>query len=273
MIKKTWKFIKENVAAIIAIVTSILTVIYAALRLLLYVYWSGYFVRLNIDKSIMNLDFDGSIFTVIFATIIVIVILFFMGWVYQVIDDIQKKANEQPLKGKRRLFNNIKAIGKGLFLSLIILAIVNWPLIILLVALVGMNLSMGSSIGLFFLLYLFEMILLWVHRLTTKQKEKKDEAIEKDISIKIIALLAYVLTVLAILFSSGSHAINEKTTVQLVEDEEYMISYCDGERYVLHKVKYDNGEIIIYRNSQKIVGIENCKYRIRKVEKVILNDE
>lgn len=33
MLKKGWDFIKENVAAIVTVITAILTVVYAALRL------------------------------------------------------------------------------------------------------------------------------------------------------------------------------------------------------------------------------------------------
>ena len=37
--KNWWKFIKENVAAIITVVTAIFTVVYAALKLCMFVYW------------------------------------------------------------------------------------------------------------------------------------------------------------------------------------------------------------------------------------------
>lgn len=273
MATKIWRFVKENVAAIIAVATAILTVVYAALRLYMYVYWNGYFTRLNIDVSIMDLNFDESIFAVIFTAIIFVVILIFMGWVLQIINDIRKKTNEQQLKGIRKFINNIKGCCKGIILSLIILSIINVPLSFFLEALVGINATMSSLIELVIPLYIFEMLFLCVHMIITKQNEKKNETKEKDITIKIIATLAYVLIILVISFSSGSQAINRKSIVQLVEDDEYMISYCDGERYVLHKVEYENGEIIIYRNQQKIVGVEDCEYRIKKVEKVILIDE
>lgn len=64
----------------------------------------------------------------------------------------------------------------------------------------------------------------------------------------------------------------KKTDIRLVENEEYMISYCNGENYVLHKVKYEEGKITIYLNAQKIIGIEDCEYNIKKIKKVILKD-
>lgn len=88
MLKKGWDFIKENVVAIITVITTIFTIVYAVLRLCIYVYWNGYFTRLNIDRSVMNLNFDKSIFWVVFVSIVLFVVLFFVAWAYEVVTDI-----------------------------------------------------------------------------------------------------------------------------------------------------------------------------------------
>lgn len=273
MIKKYWEFIKENVAAIIAIATAVLTVVYAALRLCVYVYWQGYFTRLNIDVSIMNINFDKSIFAVIFVSIILFVVVFFMVWVFDIIEDIKKKSKEQQIKGIRKWVSKVKDFGKGFFLSLIILSIINIPLTMMLVSVGGINVTTINTIYIFVLLYIMEMLFIFSQMMTTKRYEKKEKITERDIAIKIIEILAVVLLILAVLFHGGSQAIEKKTNVQLVENGEYMMSYCDGEYYVLHKVKYEKGAIIIYRNEQKIVGIEECEYSIKKVEKVIVKED
>lgn len=51
-----------------------------------------------------------------------------------------------------------------------------------------------------------------------------------------------------------------------------MISYCDGERYVLHKVEYNAEEIVIHKNEQKIVDIVDCEVSIRQVKTVEVID-
>lgn len=271
MVKKGWDFIKENVAAIITVVTAILTVVYAALRLCVYVYWKGYFTRLDIDVSIMNINFDKSIFAVIFGSIVLFVVFFFVTWVVEIINDIKKKVKEQRLKGIKIIFYKLKGFGKGLILSGIILSIINVPLIMLLVSVAGINITISSTIYLFILLYIMEMFFVFLQT-TTKQYEKKESTKERDIAIKIIEGLAFVLVILATTFYDGNQAIGKKTSVQLVENEQYMISYCDGEHYVLHKVKYQDDEITIYRNEQKIVEIVNCEYSIKKVEEVIIEN-
>ena len=82
----------------------------------------------------------------------------------------------------------------------------------------------------------------------------------------------FVLVILVSSFCGGNQAISKKNNVQLVNNETYMILYCDGEHYVLHKIKYEEEEITIYRNEQKIVGMEDCEYSVKKVKNIIIKD-
>jgi len=271
MLKKSWEFIKDNVAAIITMATAVLTVVYAALRLCVYAYWKGYFTRLNIDASIMNLNFDKSIFAVIFVAIILFVVFFFMKWVFEIITDIKNKEKEQHLKGKRKILYKLKAFGKGLSLSLMILLVVNVPLIMLLVSVIGINVTISNTIYLYLLLYIMEMLFIFTH-MTPKQHKEKEKSTEKDIAFKIMEIFLFVIIILATSFYVGNQAIEKKTSVQLVENEEYMISYCDGEHYVLHKVQCTGEEIVVYKNEQKIVGIENNEISIKMIKEIYIRN-
>lgn len=268
MLKKVWKFTKENVAAIITVATAILTVVYAVLRLCMFVYWKGYFTRLNIDGNLMNLNFDKSIFAVIFVSVILFIVIFFMVWVFEIINDIKQKEKEKSLKGIKKFLNWIIAFGKGLGLSFVILSIVNIPLLMLLISVTGIDITMSNKMFLFVLLYIAEMLFIFTQKTTIEQHETKEKTAEKDIVIKVIGILAFVLITLAALFYEGNQAIDKKTSVQLVENEEYMISYCDGGCYVLHKVDYVDGKIIVYRNEQKVISTENCEVSIKQINEI-----
>lgn len=272
MIKKVWDFIKENVAAIITVVTAMLTVVYAVLRLCMYIYWKGYFTRLNIDTSLMDLNFDNSIFTVVFVSIVLFVVFFFMAWVDEIISDIKKKQKERQIKGIKKIFYMIKDFGKGIFLSLFILSFINVPLVILLVSMSEASTNISNTGAIFVLLYVTEMLSIITQRITVKPHEKKEESKERAIAIKVIGGLAIVLMILVLIFNNGSSVIDKKTRIQLVENDEYMISYCDGEHYVLHKVEYSEEEIVICKNEQKVVDVENCEISIKQIEKIIVRD-
>lgn len=263
MLKRVCEFIKENIAAIITVATAILTVVYAVLRLCIYVYWRGYFARLDIDVSRMNINFDKSIFAVILIAVILFVVFLFMTWVYEIIKDI---------KNKVKLLDKIKAFGKGMFFSWGILFVINVPLIIFLLSVVGTSITFINMLSLFILLYVIEMLIIVMMMVTLKQSKNKEKITEDEIAIKVMSILVVMLIILASIFYVGGHTIDNRKSVQLVENEEYMISYCDGEHFVLHKVKFEKDEITIYRNEQKIVGIENCEYSIKRVKKVVVEN-
>lgn len=60
--KKLWKIIKENITVVLAMTTAFLSVVYAGIRLMIYVYWMGYFKELNIDANVMNINYEGNLF-------------------------------------------------------------------------------------------------------------------------------------------------------------------------------------------------------------------
>ena len=58
--KKLWKIIKENITVVLAMTTAFLSVVYAGIRLMIYVYWMGYFKELNIDlNSFLKFPCEG----------------------------------------------------------------------------------------------------------------------------------------------------------------------------------------------------------------------
>lgn len=272
MLKKGWSFIKENVVTIITVITALLTFLYAFLKLCIYVYWNGYFTKLNIDMSAMNINFDKSVFAVVFVAIILFVVLFFMSWVNEIITEIMKKKKEFQLRGIKKIISTFKAYGKILFLSIVILSIINVPLVLLITPVIQIKVTTIEMISLLIVFYIMEMIFIFLQFKPRKKDKEKEKNLARDISLKIIEIFAMILIIFTLLFNGGAEAIDKKTSVQLVENDKYMISYCDGEHYVLHKVEYGGEQIVIYRNEQKIVGMEDCEISIKQVKEIDIRD-
>lgn len=272
MVKNIWKWIKENVAVIVTVATAMVAVTYAALRLCMYAYWKGYFMRLNIDVNIMDLNFDKSIYAVIFVSIILFVVIFFMNWVCDIIDNIKIHEKERQLKGVKKLIRIPIMIGKGLVSSAIILSIVNIPLIMLIVSVVRIRITIANVFSLLLLLYVVEMFFTFIQMMNTKKYENRGETTERMVAFIITEILVLMLIILSAAFYGGNQAIDKRNSAQLVENEEYMITYCDGEYYVLHKVDYNDEKVVIYRNEQKIVSVENCEVSIKQIKEVEVID-
>lgn len=273
MLQNIWDFIKNNVSGIITVMTAVLAFVYATLRLCVYVYWKGYFNRLNIDVGLMNLNFDKSIFAVVFSSIIIVIVNFFMTWVCDIIIDIRKKENNIKFKGLKNIYHKMKFLGKEILLSSIILLIVNFPLIMLLKSVTYSRDTIVDYGLILLIIYIMEMIFIYSRISEKKQQKMIKKTIEKDLAIIIIQVLAGILIILSMLFYYGTQAIDKKENIQLVENEEYMITYCDGEHYVLHRVGYTDEKVTLFKNEQKIISIEGCEISVKSVKEIVIEEE
>ena len=89
----------------------------------------------------------------------------------------------------------------------------------------------------------------------------------------ILYISVFLSFILAIAYCIGSQSVKAETKLRLVENEKYVITYSDGEHYVLHRVKIEENKAVIYRNEQKIISIEDCEYFVVPVEEILVNDK
>ena len=89
--RRLWKIIKENFPVALAMATTFLSIVYAGMRLMIYVYWMGYFKELNIDANILEINYEGNLFQVIFYGGIILLIVY----IYGMLDETYKKVREQ----------------------------------------------------------------------------------------------------------------------------------------------------------------------------------
>ena len=89
--RRLWKIIKENFPVALAMATTFLSIVYAGMRLMIYVYWMGYFKELNIDANILEINYEGNLFQVIFYGGIILLIVYIFG----MLDETYKKVGEQ----------------------------------------------------------------------------------------------------------------------------------------------------------------------------------
>lgn len=53
----------------------------------------------------------------------------------------------------------------------------------------------------------------------------------------------------------------------MVRGETFANTYSDWEHYVLHRSEINGDKILIHRNEQKIIGVEDCEYSVVNVKK------
>ncbi len=272
MLKKVWEIIKENFMVIIAVFTSIFTIIYAALKLAIYVYWSGYFYELNIDSSFMKLNYDGFIYQVIFITLIMVIILYLMGMVNDLLTTNRKSIWKKEAKLIKKVKMFIKIVTLDFVVCVLFLSVANGPLIITLCVWRKVDLSIANVFIMLCFLFIIEILMLIIQRIDVVDKNKSKRSLEKRIEVVLLSALFLVSFSLAGAYYYGSVAIENKNKISLVDNGNYAITYSDGSKYILHKVQMNGNVLIIYRNEQMVINNEKCTYTVKDVEKIIISD-
>lgn len=273
MFEKFWKLLKENFTVIIAICTSIITLTYAVLKFIIYVYWSGYFNELNINNNYMQLDYEGFIFRVIFVIAIVGVLIYLL-WI---LDGICSSIHKILWKKERKITETIRAL-LGIVLCDIllggcILIIANFPIIIVISLWRHVELNIFNIILQLITLSVCEIFLIFFQKINYKDTNNNENNIELKLGKILLLGIVFVNFILAGSYYYGATSVKEQDKIQILKNESYMISYRSDDNYVLHKVEFMEDEIIIYRNVQKIINIENCEYVIKYVNNIRISDE
>lgn len=272
LLKKVWEILKENFMVILAICTTIFTIVYATLKLAIYVYWSGYFNELNIDSSFMKINYDGFVFQVIFISLIVIIIIYLLWVVNDILVTIRKRiwGKEAKLGKKVKMLLEIGVL--DVLVCTLFLSIANGPLIIVLCVWRQIDLSITNVFITLSSLCLMEIFMLIIHKIDAEDKNKVKKSLENRVGTVLLFTLIFASFGLAGSYYYGSKSIEDKNKISLVENEQYAITYSDGEKYILHKVQMDGNVVIINRNEQMVIGNEKCTYIVKYVDKIITSD-
>lgn len=272
MLKKIWEMLKENYMVILAIFTTIFTIVYATLKLAIYVYWSGYFHELNIDSSFMRINYDGFVFQAIFFSVIVIIILYLTWMVNGIFTNIQKRLWKKEAKPIEKVGVFIKigvldALVCGIFLS-----IANGPLVIVVCVWRQIELSFINIFITLSYLCIAEILILIIQKINADDKNATKKSLESRILTVLLLTLTFAGFGLAGTYYYGSKALEENKEIRFVGNEQYAITYSDGDKYILHKIQFDGIMVTINRNEQKIISNENCTYIVRHIDKIVISD-
>lgn len=169
MLKKVWEKLQKHYAAVITIVTSSVTIVYAIIKLIIYTYWSGYFENLNINNLFIKLDYEGVIYQAFFIFIMLLAV-FYLMYILESIYVV--KWNEFKQKEKNKILRFIYMTLRNLFYTVLTLFIANYPWVIFLCAWGNLELNIISIFTIIFLLGLFEVGIILYHLIFEKKLEK-----------------------------------------------------------------------------------------------------
>ncbi len=270
--RRLWKIIKENFPVALAMATTFLSIVYAGMRLMIYVYWMGYFKELNIDANILEINYEGNLFQVIFYGGIILLIVYIFG----MLDETYKKVGEQ-IRNKegtwlKKLFFAIGKVTKSFLLSFFMLAIANFPFSLVICVMSHLDIKFINFCAIDIVLFGMETVMYGTYKLQKGDDASRRKDWKEKLGIFILVGCLLSSFVLAVLYYTGSKRFENQREVRMVNEGNYIITYSDHEHYVLHRIEKVGNEILVYRNEQKIIGVDDCNYSIRKIEGIRIVD-
>lgn len=261
-----WKKIKDNFTIILAVCTTLLTILYAILKLIIYVYWKGYFSKLNIDDGLINLNFDGFVFQVVFFGLIIL----FISYLFWMVKNFFVQNKKRLWDNEKRFKNFIKLVFISFIYSILLFSLGNIPAVAVLSVLLQVEMT-SSNIGkLLFFLYVMELLFIIIHLIEVKDINISEKNLEKKIAESFFKLLTYICFILSFMFYFGNSSIEKKNKIFMMEDNQYAITYSNENYYILHKAILEEKVLTIFKNEQMIISKENCKYVVEYVDDVIV---
>ncbi|MDO5155154.1 MAG: hypothetical protein Q4D51_04235 [Eubacteriales bacterium] len=254
MNKRIYEYISKNYALIIALVTSVTAVMYAILRLIVYIFWSGYFKALNIDFSMLNINYEGYVFYSILFGAVLIEISYLMWVCYE----FSRKSIGATIK----IFGKVTKFVLSLVFSAFALSLGNYPFSLILSILLHTKMNFKVTIVYLITLYIMEEILLCI---TVLERKGKDNSIKHFIGIVILIIPVF----LGMIYYAGGNKLEISKQIMLTRDKKYAMVYCDNDVYLLKPAKMHDDKLYIDIDEQKIVDLKETDLVIYEGEIVL----
>ena len=262
-IKKKLDSIKEYSGAIIACCSVILTIIYSVFCFFINVYHIGYFNSLNINLENIKIDYSGIFYKIISAFIFILIFLYLVLSFKESVTITKEKINNIWIN-KNGICNKILNIIEIAITSFCELLVIFLPVVICLILISNnINLTFGEIVKFAGVLYILFFII-------SIFKFNSINLNSKELGSKIFIIISIILLVIVSLFYFGKNKINNSTTMPIIQDQQYAITYNNDDYFILHKISIEDNILKIYKNKQKIIKIEDCEYEIMEFKDVVL---
>lgn len=173
MLKNVWGKVKKNYAVLIAIATTIVTVLYAVIKFVIYTYWSGYFNRLNIDNNYMKINYEGIIYQALLIFIMFLAVIYVMVTLETLYED---KWTKYKAKVDKKFLRFLSMTAMNKFITSVLLVITNYPWVIFICAWGNFELNLETMFAIITLLSILEVGFILYHLIFDKKTTIKKQA-------------------------------------------------------------------------------------------------
>lgn len=233
---RLFKTIKENYQMVITIGTAILTILYGFICCCTYIYNKGYFAAINMDPSLMKVNYIEYIYYLIFTLFYFIFFYFTACWYYSTFSN-----------------NNNNNFLNKLIGSFFILFITSLIFIYSFDCLIHHKLELKRLVSYSAFIYIsIEFILLFIIY-TNRKKPFKMQTLE----YLLIAIILVFPCITSTVYDQGYNSFKAKPLYTATIKNDYVVMYCNGDHYILCPYELNNDILTIDTSTHKVVNVEN----------------
>ncbi len=231
---KLCKTIKENYQMVITIGTAVLTILYGFICCCIYIYNKGYFAAINMDPSLMKVNYIEYIYYLIFTLFHFIFFYFTACWYYSI------------FSGNNNFLNKFISSFFILFITLLIF-IYSFD------CLIHHKLELKPLILHSAFIYVsIEFILLFI--IYTNRKKPFNM---RTLGYLLIAIILIFPCITSTVYDQGYNSFKTKPLYTTTITNDYLVIYCNGDKYILCPYKLNNNILTIDTSTHKVVNVES----------------
>ena len=158
------------------------------------------------------------------------------------------------------------------FCSFVLLLIVNCPIGIALCVWNRIECNLSNMISIITVLYVMESLFLISKQINNIGVQKEKRSIEQRIFVNAMLIVIMVCSLFSGAYYLGSQAVVSKDKLKLIDGEMFVITYSDGDKYIVHGVEINGETIVISRNEQKVISNVDILCVSKQFKEIVISD-
>lgn len=222
---------------LLKIFATFMSISFAILSFLIFIYWKGYADNLGINTNLMNIPYKENVYVLILI-FISLVIIFTPSFL------ISKQISNK--------------VDKTEILIVCIIFILN---LFCSIYFFSTNINLSNL----FLLFIVNILLTAIGVFLNLTKPSINNCSPK---IQILFILPFLIYTLLLTYDTGKDSIKYQATYSFTKNNKYVVVYTNNDKYILNSVLIKDNKLIFTNKTQIVVDCNNVKLTKRKFHEI-----
>lgn len=227
----------QNYTYLLKIFATFMSISFAILSFLIFIYWKGYADNLGINTNLMNIPYKENVYVLILIFISLVIIF------------------TPSLLISKQISNKVD---KTEILIVCIIFILN---LFCSIYFFSTNINLSNL----FLLFIVNILLTAIGVFLNLTKPSINNCSPK---IQILFILPFLIYTLLLTYDTGKDSIKYQATYSFTKNNKYVVVYTNNDKYILNSVLIKDNKLIFTNKTQIVVDCNNVKLTKRKFHEI-----